>query len=67
MSTEIITLRLTDDNVESALKIGDAFTDDPEFGVILSVRVITAGAKIFTDRDSDTLGLPQTVRVSRHV
>lgn len=66
MST--ITVRLTLDNVLTELKPGDVFTDDPEFGTILSVRMHSNGldAVVYNDsRGKDTLGLPQTVRITR--
>lgn len=60
-----ITVRLTEDNVETTLKPGDRFADDPEFGTVQHVHRISFGAKVFTNVDSDTLGLPQTVRLIR--
>jgi len=63
-----ITIRLTLDNIETALKPGDVFADDPEFGAVRSARKHANGtdAMVYTDKGSrDSLGLPQTVRVIR--
>lgn len=68
MSYNLITVRLTADNIDTAFRPGDTFTDDPGFGVVRSARLTRDGydnAKIYTDRDSDILGLPSTVRITR--
>ena len=71
MSTqETFSVRLTRDNVETELRAGDVFTDDPEFGKVRSVRVDRTGrpvAYVTTDRERDALGLPQTVQITRIV
>ncbi len=60
-----LTIRLTSDNVTTSLLPGDVFTEDPEFGTVTNVWVTSAGAKIHTDRETDTLYLPQTVKITR--
>lgn len=63
------TLRLTVDNITTALLAGDRFADDPAFGTVRSVRVTRDGygnAMVYnTDGWSDVLGLPQTVTIIR--
>lgn len=67
--TEIIELRLTDDNVTTQLRPGDVFTDDDELAPVKSVRLSHDGQRdariTFMDGVTDILGLPQTVRITR--
>jgi hypothetical protein len=66
--SKTITVRLTLDNIETALKPGDRFADDLEFGSVKSVRKHANGtdAVVYTTKGSrDSLGLPQTVRLIR--
>ena len=70
MSYNIVTVRLTADNIDSVFQPGDAFTDDPEFGTIGSAGTGFLGrdyAMIVNARQDDmtTIGLPQTVRLTR--
>lgn len=63
-----ITLRLTADNVTRELHCGDMFVGEEEFGPVVHVRLTRDGfdnARVTTDRDTDILGLPQTVTVYR--
>lgn len=67
---EVLTLRLTTDNIAELLLPGDVFTDDPEFGKVVSARADRTGRSqgfVTTDRERDVLGLPQTVRITRTV
>lgn len=69
MPYTILTVRLTADNVADTFQPGDAFTDDPTFGIVKSARVGFRGddyAMITnTDGMRDMFGLPQTVRITR--
>ena len=71
MSTiETLTLRLTTDNLADTLLPGDVFTDDPEFGKVVSARADRTGRPVgyvTTDRERDVIGLPQTVKITRTV
>ena len=63
-----ITVRLTKDNITTALKPGDRFADDLEFGTVRSARLTWDGeenAMVYTDKGKDVLGLPSTVRLIR--
>lgn len=68
--TQELTLRLTTDNIAELLLPGDVFTDDPEFGRVVSARADRTGRPVgyvTTDRERDWLGLPQTVKITRTV
>lgn len=69
MSHTIITVRLTADNIDTVFRPGDAFTDDPTFGIVKSARLGFRGddyAMIYnTGGMRDQFGLPQTVRITR--
>ena len=67
MAKETISVRLTPDNVETELRTGDVFADDPAFGIVTNVYALTAGAKVWTTTGTDVLGLPQTVNIERYV
>ena len=62
------TLRLTADNIGTALKPGDVITDAEDLGPVKSARVTRDGfdnAMIVGERGRDVLGLPSTVEVTR--
>jgi hypothetical protein len=62
------TLRLTNDNIDTALEVGDVFADDPEFGAVRSARPVRDGSAAMvynTGGGRDVFGLPQTVRIIR--
>lgn len=64
-----LTLRLTVDNVATALHYGDRFTDDDTCPPVKSARPTHDGYEnamiTFADGTRDVLGLPQTVRITR--
>lgn len=69
-TTETFSVRLTVDNIADALLPGDVFTDDPEFGKVVSARADRTGRSqgyVTTDRERDVIGLPQTVNITRVV